>query len=311
MATDLGHIRKVLEPYGPDLRVAVESTNNWYWLVDGLQESGYDVRLAHTYTLKLITRARVKTDQLDAQKLARLLRLGELPEGYIYPKETRGIRDLIRRRQKLAQDRARCYHEIRGFLLKHNCNGLTTSEVKLLCPPELSKLPLPEETRLYCELVMEKASLLSQQIQAMETYLKERTHDEPMVQALQELPGIGPLLSMVIFYETGDITRFASRRNYSSYCRVVPPVSQTGETVHRGPGGKAGNVYLKCAYSQAAVSAVAHYPQIRQFRDRKMGSRPSKLRRLVANCIVAHRLALAVYALLAEGELREWNDPIR
>lgn len=310
LSTDLGLILKVLDAYGPDVQVAVESTNNWYWLVDGLQEAGYDVRLAHTFALKLISQAKVKTDRRDAHKLARLLRIGELPEGYIYPKEQRGLRDLIRRRQKLAWDRARCYQEIRGFMLKHNCNSMSTGELKLLDPADLAKLPFPEETRMYCELVLEKSFLLSGQIQTVEAYLKKRTSHEPMVQTLQGLPGIGPLLAMVIFYETGDITRFISRRHYSSYCRVVPPVSQTGETVHRGPGGKAGNVYLKCAYSQAAVSAVSHYSDIRRFRDRKIGPRPSRLRRLVANCIVAHRLALAAFVLLSEGRLVKWNDRI-
>lgn len=308
---DLKRILAVLAGHGPDVQVAVESTNNWYWLVDGLAAAGYEVHLAHAYGLRVISQAKVKTDKRDARSLARLLRLGELPEGYIYPREQRGVRDLCRRRQKLVKLRTQCYNEIRGLLLMHNCNTFTRAEIRAMSRREVARLPLPEESRWYWGVVRERLALLIRQIEALEAYLHERAGEEPAIRFLQELPGVGPVLALSIFCETGDVSRFPSRRHYSSYCRVVPPVSQTGTTVRRGRGGKAGNKYIKCAFSQAAASAVANYEEIRRFRDRKIGPRPSKVRRLVANSIVSHRLALAAYVTLKEQCPVEWRDFIR
>ena len=70
---DLTLILEFLKPYGKDVHIAIESTINWYWIVDGLQEAGYDVKLAHTLGLHMITGAKVKTDRRDAFKLAKLL----------------------------------------------------------------------------------------------------------------------------------------------------------------------------------------------------------------------------------------------
>lgn len=97
-ACDLMDILEVLSPFGRQIQIAVKSTYNWYWLVDGLMEAGYDTRLAHAYGLRLITGAEVKTNRRDAYSRARYLRLGELPTAYIYPKEKRPFRDLLRRR---------------------------------------------------------------------------------------------------------------------------------------------------------------------------------------------------------------------
>ena len=119
---DLSLILEFLKPFGKNVHIAIECTINWYWIVDGLKEEGYDVRLAHTLGLYMITGAKVKTDRRDAFKLAKLLRMGELPEAYIYPKEKRPLRDLLRRRAGLVQQRAECYSSLRVQFMKYNLN---------------------------------------------------------------------------------------------------------------------------------------------------------------------------------------------
>src|SRR6185503_4425137 len=105
-------------PFKPDLKVVVESTFNWYWLVDGLQLLGFDLSLAHTLGLAMITQAKVKTDRRDAFTLAKLLRAGVIPKAYIYPAHTRPLRDLLRRRQKVVAMRAHEYGALRQLLLR-------------------------------------------------------------------------------------------------------------------------------------------------------------------------------------------------
>jgi len=95
MRNELKKVIKLLEPYKANLKIVVESTFNWYWLVDGLRAAGFEVVLAHTLGLYLITGAKVKTDRRDAFSLAKLLLAGVVPEAYIYPAETRPVRDQL------------------------------------------------------------------------------------------------------------------------------------------------------------------------------------------------------------------------
>ena len=106
---ELPRIINLLEPYKENLKAAVESSFNWYWLGDGLREAGFDITLAHTFGLFMITGAKVKMDRRDAFALAKLLKAGVIPEAYICPKEHRPVRDLPRRRGRLVRLRAEEY----------------------------------------------------------------------------------------------------------------------------------------------------------------------------------------------------------
>ena len=99
LPNDLSTILQALDPFKESLEgVVVESTFNWYWLVDGLMENGYKVHLANPSAIKQYEGLKHTDDNWDSFWLAHLLRLGILPEGYIYPKETRSVRDFLRRR---------------------------------------------------------------------------------------------------------------------------------------------------------------------------------------------------------------------
>src|SRR5258708_1109597 len=118
LRNEVAKIIQLLEPYKAHLKIVVESTFNWYWLIDGLQAEGFEVVLAHTLGLYLITGAKVKTDRRDAYALAKLLQAGVVPAAYIYPVETRPLRDLLRRRLHLVQVRAGEYGSLRRLLLR-------------------------------------------------------------------------------------------------------------------------------------------------------------------------------------------------
>jgi transposase len=102
LANHLPTILEQIAPYQADITgVVVESTYNWYWLVDGLMEAGYRVHLANPAAIQQYSGLKYTNDQSDARWLAHLLRLGVLPEGYIYPKAERAVRDLLRKRAHL------------------------------------------------------------------------------------------------------------------------------------------------------------------------------------------------------------------
>ena len=298
---DLPSLLSVLHPFGSGLRIAVESTFNWYWLIDGLQDKGYEVHLAHTLGLFLITRAKVKTDRRDAYALAKLLATGMLPEAYIYPKETRPIRDLVRQRTRLVAARAQGYAALRLRLYQHGIHDHSRNDTKNWAVEDLDEITDQPIVRMLCGQDLERIALLSDQIVAIEERILEAAQPESGYQRLTALPGVGRAISAIVFYETGDISRFPSARHYSSYCRLVPGTADSGGSSHRGRGAKQGNSHLKAAFTQAAQCAVRHYPTMKAFYERHAANHPSRGSRLIATNILGHKLALAVYHILKEG----------
>lgn len=298
---DLSLILEFLEPFGKDVHIAVESTINWYWIVDGLMEAGYDVRLAHTLGLYMITGAKVKTDRRDAFKLAKLLRMGEIPEAYIYPKEKRPLRDLLRRRAGLVHQRAACYSSLRVQFIRYNLNTMSSNDLKQLLPADIYIKPIPQELKDYCVMILQRVDLLCKQIHEIDIYLRDVTLEDPRFKVLLTIPGVMYVLGLTIYYEIGEISRFGNGRQFASYCRLVPGISQSSDKVKRGKGSKQGNHYLKWAFTQAANVAARYYPRIRKFRDKHANRRKGNAAIMVANCILAHKIATATFHMLKEG----------
>jgi transposase len=294
-------ILEFLKPFGKDVHIAIESTINWYWIVDGLMEAGYDVKLAHTLGLHMITGAKVKTDRRDAFKLAKLLRMGEIPEAYIYPKEKRPLRDLLRRRVELVQERAACYSSLRVQFIKYNLNTMSLTDLKQFLPADINIMPIPQELKDYCLMTLQRVDLLSNQIHQLDTYLKGVALEDPKFKILLTLPGVLYVLGLMIYYEIGDISRFSNVRQFVSYCRLIPGISQSSDKVKRGKGSNQGNHYLKFAFTQAASIAVRYYPKLKKFRDKHANRRKGNAATMIANCILAHKIAIATFHMMKEG----------
>lgn len=301
LSNDLSLICQFLKPFGRDVHIVIEATINWYWIVDGLQEEEYDVGLAHSLGLHMITKAKVKTDRRDAFKLAKLLRMGEIPEAYIYPKQKRPIRDLLRRRTGFVQERASCYSSLRVQFIKYNINTMSLTDLKQLLPADIHIMPIPQELKDYCVMILQRIELLSSQIDELDDYLKNITLKDPQFKNILTLPGVRHVLGLLIYYEIGDISRFSSVRQFASYCRLVPGISQSSDKVKRGTGSNQGNHYLKFAFTQAANMAARYYPTLRKFRDKHANRRKGNAATLVANCILAHKIASATFHMLKEG----------
>jgi len=130
-----------LKRYNDDIAgIVVESTYNWYWLVDLLMEAGYQVHLANPAAIKKYTGLKFADDQHDAFWLAEMLRLGILPEGYIYPKEDRPVRDLLRKRMHLVRLRTSLIVSLQNVLCRNNGYRLMTADVKALCEDRVTPL---------------------------------------------------------------------------------------------------------------------------------------------------------------------------
>ena len=297
MPNDLKLIELALAPHRDEtVGVVVESTYNWYWLVDGLMDAGYRVHLANASAIKKYEGLKYSGDVADAAYLAHLLRLGLLAEGYIYPREQRGARDLARKRLQLVRYRTAQILSIEGILMRQTGARMKSESVKGLTPEQVEEFGFAPDVALAVEANRAVSQTLGQQIEALEKRLRERVSLRGEFKLLKTAPGIGETLATTIMLETGTIARFARVGNFSSYCRCVDSLRESNGKKKGEGNAKNGNKYLAWAFVEAANFAVRYCPQAKSFYERKK----RKTNCIVATKALAHKLARACYHMLRE-----------
>ena len=299
LANDLATIVGVLRTYQAELEACVvESTYNWYWLVDGLMEAGFKVQLAHTSAMPQYAGLKYSNDFSDARQLAHLLRLGILPTGYIYPKQERGLRDLLRRRLLLVRQRSLHHLSLQSLIARHSGQSLSSNQIKMLKTQQLNAYLSPP-ILLAGQITHQARCWLDKAIDRIEKELQQQITPREDFQLLQSVSGIGPVLGTTIALETGTIERFASPGNYASYARCVKS-ERISNGKYKGQGNKKnGNKYLAWAFMEAAHYAAIWNPQIKRYYQRKQ----AKAHVLVAKKAVANKLARACYHMLKRREV--------
>lgn len=299
LPNELGKVLEVLEPYRPQLAgVAVESTYNWYWLVDGLQAAGYPVELANPGAMKPYAGLKRSDDETDAAQLARLLRLGILPKAHIYPVAQRGLRDLGRRRMQLVRHRTMHVLAVENVQARQTGARMSADRIKRLSSQAVQELGLPEDVALGLQANVAIIGALNEEIGKLERRLAECLRPRPQYALLTSAPGIAHVLAPVILLETGSIERFTSVGNYASYARCVDSV-RLSNGKKKGEGNvRNGNKYLAWAFIEAANMARRWCPEARRFYDRKK----ARTNAVVATKALAHKLARACYHMLKTGE---------
>ena len=278
--------------------ITVESTFNWYWLVDALMDNGYTTHLANPAAIQKYSGLKYSNDSHDAFWLAHLLRLGILPEGYIYPKEDRPMRDLLRKRGHLVQLRTALINSLQG-IISRNCGcRLNGNKIKRLKENHIAPLlDGQEDLELSGEVSKDTIDFLSKQIAKIEKMVVDKVKLRRPFLGLQTIPGLGKILTLTIMLETGAIERFAKVGNFSSYCRKVPTEWKSND-VKKGKGNsKNGNKYLAWAFSEAAEFARRYDEIARAFYNRKA----SRTNRMIAHSALAHKLARAAYYIMKDN----------
>jgi transposase len=287
-----------LDAYRDRLRgVVVESTFNWYWLVDGLMEAGFKVHLANPSAIEKYKGLKHVDDRSEAEWLAEMLRLGILPEGYIYPRQDRPVRDLLRKRMHLVKLRTSLINSLQNVLARNGPACLGAWKIKQLTHDHVSPLlEGDDDLALSGRISKETIDYLSGQIRTIERVVESKVALKPQYGWLRTIPGVGPILSLTIMLETGPIDRFARVGNYASYCRKVP-VNWTSNGKNKGAGNKKnGNRYLAWAFSEAAEFARRFDTTVRSFYNRKA----SKTNFMIAHSALAHKLARAAYYVMRD-----------
>jgi transposase len=299
LPNELGKVLEALEPYRGELAgVAVESTYNWYWLVDGLQEAGYPVVLSHPAAARQYEGLKRSDDGEDAAQLARLLRLGILRKSYIYPVRERALRDLGRRRMQLVRCRTMHVLAVENVQARQSGSRMRGDRIKRLGADAVMALGLPQDVALGMQANVAIIQALNAEIGKLERRLAQCLRPRPEYALLLTVPGIAHVLGPVILLETGSIERFADVGNYASYARCVDSV-RLSNGKKKGEGNvRNGNKYLAWAFIEAANMARRWCPEAKRFHDRKR----TRTNAVVATKALAHKLARACYHVLKNRE---------
>jgi len=293
---ELKRINEFLAPFKDRLeRLAVESTYNWYWLVDGLQAQGYPVVLANPAKITQYSGIKHADDKNDAFFLAELLRLGILPTGHVYDAERRPVRDLLRRRMSLVQQRTALMLSFKSLFTRTTGEQMSLSRLKAMEVKEAQELYDHPANQLIAGLQLRHIEQLDASIGRLEKAVLSVARELPCYPKLKTLPGVGIILGLTITMEIGDIKRFAGPGHFASYCRTVAaPCTSNGK--RKGENNrKCGNKYLAWAFVEAANFAKRSDAACRKWHERKA----ARTSNVIATKALACKLAKAAWYLVA------------
>jgi transposase len=297
LPNDLALILATLEPHRSGLvGIVVESTFNWYWLVDGLMAAGHRVHLANPGAMQPYSGLKHVDDGSDARWLAHMLRIGLLPEGYIYPREQRGLRDLLRRRIWLVQQRTATVLSLQNLVWRSTGRRLSRRALDDRDAAELMVHVGDTNVSLAAESMQAVVRCLDIEVDRLEKEVLRQLRPDPLFGLLKSVSGVGNILAPTIQLETGEIGRFADAGHYVSYCRCVGSRHLSNDKAKGHGNTKNGNPYLAWAWLEAATFAIRYYPAVRRYFERKK----ARTHRVVALKTVAHKLARASYYVMRD-----------
>ncbi len=290
---------RLIEPYRTDLVIGVECMHCWYWVADFCEDNGITFILGHALYMRAIHGGKTKNDRIDSYKIAALMRGGNFPLAYVYPRAMRATRDLLRRRTHIvrhgAELKAHVVNTTSQYNLPPNKVNLKTADAR----KQLRSTFDQPEVQRNIDLDMTILDCYSQELYRLERFIEQQAkqHNPLYLQVLRTVPGIGRVLALTILYEIGDIQRFDSVQKFASYARLVKCKAESAGKSYGTQGNKIGNAHLKWAFSEAAVLYLKGNPKAQRYLQR-LQKRMSKAKAL---SVLAHKLGRAVYFMLKNG----------
>jgi transposase len=300
-------LRRELAKAGKCPLVVLEATYGWYWAADVLEQAGAEVRLAHPLGVKAFSYRRVKNDERDASDLADLARMGRLPQAWIAPPAVRALREVVRYRHKLVQQRTSCKDQVHAVLAKLGIPVTHSGVFGTGGGLWLDRLVLPAPYAAKVASLRALIAVLDGQVTALGAEAASMLAADRGYAALRELPGIGPVLAAVIISEIGDVTRFRKAAQLCSWAGLTPRHYESDTKVIRGHVSKQGSRMLRWALCEA----IQHQPagtRPRAARDALIARRGNQARN-IAKTAAARVLLTQVFYALRDGHLRRAWDP--
>jgi transposase len=288
-----------IEKSGPDPEVVLEATYGWYWAADVLQACGARVHLAHPLGVKGWSYRRVKNDELDAEDLCDLLRMGRLPEAWIAPPEVRELRELVRHRAKMVALRSGLKAQVHAVLAKEGVAVPMSDLFGKAGMALLAEAPLARSYRLRVASLLDLIDAYDGEVASFTRRIGEQLADNAGYRAIQAIPGVGPTFAAIFVGEIGDVTRFPGPAQLCSWAGLTPKHRESDTTVQRGHITKQGSRLVRWA----AVEAIQKLPvdtKLRADRDRIADRRGKGIGKVAA----ARRLLTLVSYGLRDGHIR-------
>lgn len=276
-----GAIRDFLLRFEPGSPVAVETSGNWYWIVNEIEEAGMVPRLVHAKKARARIAETNKSDRITVRGLNMLQHANRLPTVWIPPRELRDLRELTRTRMYFSSIRTGLKNRVHSELAKY---GLTVEATDIFGPRIRETLleeiaTLPEHTAFVTREQLDYVDHMSEEVEYFEARIAEVFAGCEETKLLSTLPGVGPILSVVIWLELGDVDRFRKAEAVATYSGTTPRLIQSGRKLVCGRVRRDVNRYLKWAYVEAANAvclnqkrwshryAVGLYRRVRDKRD--------------------------------------------
>ena len=294
-----------IAPYREDICVGIESTYAWYWLADLCSDEGITFVLGHALYLKAVHGGKTRNDKIDSKKLAFILRGGNFPIAYVYPRKMRSTRDLLRRRMYLMRKRSAVLTHIQNTNSQYNLGPFPKKLSYRSNRSGVADRFTDQSVRKTVEVDLHLLDFYDELLRGLELYILKaaRVDDSISLHLLQTIPGIGKILSLVMMYEIEDIRRFKRVQEFLSYSRLVKCPRESGGKKYPSKNSKIGNVHLKWSFSEAAVLFLRGNERI----ERKHNRRVSKYGKAKALSILASDLGRAVYFMLRRKEPFDMN----
>ncbi|QLE97782.1 IS110 family transposase [Neptunomonas phycophila] len=296
---------RLIEPYIDDLVVGVECMHCWYWVADFCEDHGIHFILGHALYMKAIHGGKTKNDRIDSYKIAKLMRGGNFPLAYVYPREMRATRDLLRRRTRIVRHGADLKAHIVNTTSQYNLPPNKVNLKNVSARDQLKSTFQNPEAQLNIDLDLNILECYHRELSKLEWHLEQQAkhHNPVCFSLLRSIPGVGRILALTILYEIGDIQRFESVQNFASYSRLVKCKAESAGKTYGTQGNKIGNAHLKWAFSEAAVLFLRGNPDAQKYLQR-LQKRMNKAKALSAQ---AHKLGRAVYFMLKQEKVFDEN----
>lgn len=304
------YFMKLVEPYKDSLTVCCECTFNWYWLADACLDAGIEFVLGHALYMNAIHGFKTKNDKTDSMQIAHLLRSNLIPPAYVYPREKRSVRSLLRKRISFVWKRSEilCCLSMGVMTMGHEpLNSGNKTRDRWLA--ELEEVYTDPIDKISMDASMHMVKQFDLIIEKLDQAIGGHTRSKYLTEynTLKTVPGIGRMLALIILYEVDDISRFKSDQDFLSYCRLVKGTVASGGKIKGGKAGKIGNGYLKYAFHQAAVLGKGRNPEMKKYAQRL----EAKKGKFLANSILACKYARAVYYMLKNKKVFEFEKLTR
>jgi len=291
----------------PSDAVALEATTNTWWAYDCLAAHAGRVVVVNPIKTRLIAEARINTDELSAEVLARLLQSNFICPVWVPDERTCRYRSLISHRIRLAQEATRLKNRIHAILHRHQIRPPYPNLFTRGGRGWLQRVDLPEVEKLLMRQNLQLLKSTQEALDEMDHLLSRLAQQDERVPILMQIPGVNVFAAMAILAEIGDITRFANPKKLSSYAGLVPSLHRSGQKNTTGSITKAGRSHLRWVMVEAAHIAVRYDLVLGPFFCRLRARKGTN----VAIVATARKMLVIIWHLLtADGIYRNRQVPM-